>query len=157
MEFQSDDFSHLLAGIPLFDDLNFDEIAIVRERLFPHDFAPGSSIFKEGTHGNACCFVAKGEIEISKTSEDGKKAVIATLGPGQTVGEMAVIDGLIRSATATAKKASTVVVMRRADFEQICRDHPEIGIKITKGIARHLSLNLRDTSKEFTKVMLSLA
>ena len=63
-------------------------------------FAGGTRIFQEGEPGSCAYLIEKGEVEISAT-EHGRKIVIATLGAGELFGEVALIDNLRRSATAS--------------------------------------------------------
>ena len=75
-------------------------------------FKPGSSIFHEGETGDCAYVVEKGRVEISVRRE-GVKTVISTIQPGDIFGEMAIIDGAPRTATATAMESTTLTVVTR--------------------------------------------
>jgi len=79
--------------------------------------------------------------------------VISTIEEGGSLGEMSLIDGLTRSATTKASKPSTILILRRDDFNNLIKKYPVVGVKILKGIARLLSLNLRKTSGQMTSLM----
>ena len=148
--------SVMIAGIPLFGELVPDEAKLLEKFLVAHTVAPDDIVFKEGTHGGAVCFVVDGELDVVKTRA-GKEHLIATLSKGQSVGEMSIIDGLTRSATIRATTKATVLILKREDFQKIINDHPQVGIKILKAIARVLSANLRKTSESFSALMSSMA
>lgn len=135
-----------LINISLFDELSPNELTITADYMNFFEFEKGKILFKEGDPGDYVCFVVEGAVDILKMSATGQKAVIATLTRGSTLGEMSIIDNIARSATVKARKNSTLVLLSRKGFNTILDKHPKIGIKILKGIARLLSLNMRRTS-----------
>lgn len=147
----------LLNDIPIFNRLRIDELKVVSKHMQPFSFEAGQVVFKEGEHANAVCFVIKGQLDVFKEKQPGKPLKIATLRSGQSIGEMAIIDGLTRSATVKAVTGTQVMVLKRSDFSQLLESHPKIGQTILMGIARLLSLNLRKTSDEVTSLMLGIA
>lgn len=151
----NNELNHLIAEIPIFNELNSGDTDILREYLFPKILAIGDIVCKEGQHGNFMSFVANGELEVIKQKE-GKEVVISSINEGGTLGEMSLIDGLTRSATTRASKPSTILILRRDDFNNLIEKYPVVGIKILKGVARLLSLNLRKTSGRVTAFMYSM-
>ena len=145
-----------ISGIPLFDDLTVEETDTLEQYLIIKTVPKGSIVYKEGSHGSSVCFVVDGELGIYKTRA-GKETEISALSKGESVGEMAIIDGLTRSATVKANTDTTALILKRADFDKLINDNPTIGIKILKGLARLLSINLRKTSDAFTQAMLSVS
>ncbi len=144
--------NHLIAEIPIFNELNADDTEILRQYLFPKDLAIGDIVCKEGQHGNFLSFVANGKLDVIK-NKDNKEVVISHVEEGGSLGEMSLIDGLTRSATTRASKPSTILILRRDDFNNLIEKHPVVGVKILRGIARLLSLNLRKTSGQITTLM----
>ena len=141
-----------ISEIPIFNELDSDDTKVLSQYLFPKELSMGGLVCKEGQHGSFLSFVASGELEIVKTLDD-KEVIISKISEGASLGEMALIDGLTRSATVRACKASTILILRRDDFNTLLSKHPEVGIKILKGIARLLSLNLRKASAQITTFM----
>jgi CRP-like cAMP-binding protein len=92
-------------------------------------FQDGQIIFEEGSNGDWIYVVEEGEVEISK-KVDGKRVVIETLKEGDIFGEMAYIDKIPRSATATAKGTTLVGILDRdffdAEFNKISADFQKI-------------------------------
>ncbi len=146
------ELEYLLSEIPIFNELDSEDTQVLSKYLFPKELPMGGLVCKEGQHGSFLSFVTSGELEIVKTL-DNKEVVISTISQGDSLGEMALIDGLTRSATVRACKASSILILRRDDFNTLLSSHPEVGIKILKGIARLLSLNLRKASAQITTYM----
>jgi CRP-like cAMP-binding protein len=146
------ELEHLISEIPVFHALDTDDTQILSKYLFPKDLPMDGLVCKEGQHGSFLSFVTSGELEIVKTL-DNKEVVISKITTGDSLGEMALIDGLTRSATVRACKPSTILILRRDDFNTLLAKHPQVGIKILKGIARLLSLNLRKASAQITAYM----
>lgn len=147
---------HILMSVAIFDKLSDNELEIVSKHIFSSAYNAGDVIFREGTHGNSMCFVLEGELDVIKKKEDGSQVLISTLSPGQSVGEMAMVDGLVRSATIQAKTDVSVLVLNRVQFEKLMAEHPKIAMNIMKTIAHLISINLRKTSNELTKLMLPI-
>ena len=134
--------SYMMLDIPIFKEFDREDIRILSQYLFPKDLEIDGLVCKEGQQGNFLSFVASGKLDVIKIIDD-EDVRIATLQVGDTLGEMAIIDGLTRSATVRASQASTILMLRRDDFNKLLENHPNIGIKLLKSIARLLSLNLR--------------
>ena len=143
---------YLIHTVPIFENLENGELEVLSNFLVLKELPMEGLVCKEGQHANFLCFVTAGQLDVSKKIED-SEVNIATIEEGGTMGEMALIDGLTRSATVRAKVASTILLLRREEFDQILEKHPEIGIKILKGIARVMSLNLRKASAQITAYM----
>ena len=146
-----------LKGHILFEELIPQELDIVARRLSVQEVDTGQMLFREGDNAEFFCLVAQGSLEVIKKGKDGRPLVIATLGDGDSVGEMSMVDGMVRSATVQATFYSIVIVLQRKDFEKILKEYPRIGAKLLKGIARHISVNLRRTSSELTNLMMPIA
>ena len=137
----------LLADIPLFSDLDYEETDTIQKLLDLRSIKPGALIYAQGEHADSMCSVISGELEVVKEMKDGTERVLTLLTKGDSVGEMAIIDGLTRSASIRAKSASRILILKRDDFNKLIRNHPQVSIKILKQIARRLSMNLRKTSE----------
>lgn len=139
--------SLLLAEIPLFNDLDYEESDIIGKVLDLRSVKPGTVIYAQGEHADSMCCVVRGELEVVRQGKDGGERVLTTLTKGDSVGEMAIIDGLTRSATIRAKSEARVLILKREDFNRLIKQYPHISIKILKQIARLLSMNLRKTNE----------
>jgi CRP/FNR family cyclic AMP-dependent transcriptional regulator len=146
-----------LIDIPMFDCLQPDELGIVTRHMNFIDLAQGEILFREGEEGDYVCFVAEGSLDVLKKPHKGHSVTLATLPKGRSIGEMAVIDDFPRSATVKARTKATLVILTRKGFDLILERHPEIGVRILKGISRLLSQNLRKTSSRLADYMLPLS
>lgn len=112
-------------------------------------FKKGSTIIREGDQGDELFIILKGKIDILKTTLQKEKYVVTSLDSemgGVYVGEIALIDHDKRSATVEAKTDCECIVLNRETFLKFGDDYPEIGLNITRAIARQLSQKLRKSS-----------
>ena len=80
-------------------------------------YAVGDKIFKEGDPGDRAYILQDGEVEIIKTSEDGRETILGTIGKGAFFGEMALLDNTPRMATARTTVPTTMIIITRQDFD----------------------------------------
>ena len=141
-----------LAAIRLFSALERTELERIASHMNIFKLAAGDLVFREGDAGDFVCFVIEGTLTVTKQNLSGEDIVIAELRGGRSIGEMAIVDDYPRSATVSAKKQTILVTLTRERFNHLIESNPLLGIKILKGIARLLSLHLRETS---TQLLLS--
>ena len=146
----------LILNIPILGTLKDKELMVIEKYLNFIELTPGEIVFEEGDRGDYVCFVVEGSLDVLKKSETGDEILISTLSKGRSIGEMSVIDDLPRSATIKAQTKSTLLTLSRENFDYILAEHSTIGVKIIKGIARLLCLNLRKTSSRLADYMLPL-
>ncbi len=146
----------LILSIPTLGKLTVGELRTIERYMNLIEVTPGEIVFKEGERGDYVCFVVDGSLDVLKESETGKGVVISTLPKGSSIGEMAIIDDLPRSATVKARTKSTLLTLSRDNFDYILEEHSSIGVKVLKGIAGLLSMNLRKTSSKLADYMLPL-
>lgn len=143
-----------LIGIPLFDDLTAGELRIVAKHMNFMELNKNDAIFNEGDKGNYMCFVVDGILDVVKQTETNRQVVISSLARGRSIGEMSVIDNFPRSATVRARTPSTLLLLTRDAFDLILKDHPQLGIKLLKALARLVSMNLRKASSQLADFMM---
>lgn len=105
--------AELLGKADLFADLDRAALLSLGERALERRYKKGQIIFHEGDLGDTLYVVAEGRIKVFVTSEDGDEMVLATLRPPDTLGELAVIDGGPRSASAETLEPSTLLALTR--------------------------------------------
>jgi CRP-like cAMP-binding protein len=147
----------LILNIPILGRLKDKELKIIIKYMNLIKVIPGEIVFEEGDTGDYVCFVVDGTLDVVKKSETGESIVISTLSKGGSIGEMAVIDELPRSATVKARTKSTLITLSQDNFNYILAEHSTTGVKVLKGIARLLSMNLRKTSSRLADYMLPLS
>ena len=137
-----------LSGIPIFADLGPAELNTVSEHMHVSRFEAGDLVFSEGDPGDEVCFVVDGTLDVLKLYDGKLEKKIAVKAPGGSIGEMAVIGNFSRTATVKSRSDATLLTLSRRRFNQICEEHPKIGVKILRSIAQLLSLHLRYNSQE---------
>ena len=106
-----------------------------------NEYSVGDVIFEEGSSGRELFVVLDGEVEIAKIN-GGRKTVIVTLGKGEFFGEMAVIDGSSRSATAIAASAATRVMrINHARFVYLVSQQPAFALMIMDALSKRLRVS----------------
>ena len=113
------------------------------------NFKAGELICKEGDEGSTMFILQSGRIKITKKADDVEKTLV-TLEPGDFFGEMAVIDHMKRSASATAVEDCRVIELDEKLFEVHMQTNP----KIVKKILKSLSSRLRDTNRQIENLLL---
>ena len=108
----------------------------------PHRLKADQTLFTAGDPGDGCYRVEQGLLKVSVVSPSGGERILAILGPGALVGELAIIDAQPRSASVTAARDSELSFISRASFEQVAATHPEV----YRHIVRMLVQRLRDTN-----------
>jgi CRP/FNR family transcriptional regulator, cyclic AMP receptor protein len=114
-------------------------------------FKKGTSIIIEGDYGDELYIFLSGEIEIVKVTLQGEHYTLPTLDSGMgviSVGEFALIDNDRRSASVLAKTDCVSLVIKRQKFIEFGNSNPEVGLNITREIAKQLSLMLRKTNAD---------
>ena len=137
-----------LASIPIFDGLNAQEINFISGYMDVIEFVPGQIIFREGDKGDFVCFVVDGLVDVFKKSESGEEILLSSASRGRPVGEMAVLDKSVRSASVKAQTNATLITLSKENFDSVLEENCQAGSKILKGISRFLSLNMRQTSSK---------
>jgi CRP-like cAMP-binding protein len=104
---------------------------------FAREFPAGTVLFEEGQPGHDMYIVVAGEIEIRRRAGQSQR-VLAVLGAGEFFGEMAILSGRPRSATAAARSAARLLVIDGTTFEAMLRARPEIALRLVKTLAGRL-------------------
>ncbi|MEL0215165.1 MAG: cyclic nucleotide-binding domain-containing protein, partial [Burkholderiaceae bacterium] len=112
------------------------------------NFQPGDYIFKEGETGGYAYLLEEGSVEIVKLTPKGL-SVLVTLQKGSLFGEMAIIEGGLRSAGAKATTPVSVKEIDSSDFLAYIQGKPQVAVNLLK----RMSFNLRETNKKLTDAM----
>lgn len=122
----------------LFSNLTEEELSqlaqIVRERKFDRN----QVIFYEGDLGGSLYVIVSGTVKIVIMADDGREHILGLLDEGNFFGEISLIDGEPRSATAIALDKVNIVMISRDDFVRLLRENPEISLKIMQTLCDRL-------------------
>ncbi len=120
----------------LVSSLDADEWSTLFETSQRRTYNSGEMIFSEGDPGESLILIEKGRAEISITSLSGRKSVLAHMGPGEVLGEIAALDGGGRTATAVAASAMDVRVLARQNILSFVSDRPNVARAIIEELCR---------------------
>ncbi len=135
-----------LRALPLCQGLRERDLGYLLQSFHMRDYNEGESLFQEGDIGRALFVLESGKVELSRRGHDDKPTPVATLGPGALFGEMALLEQLPRSASATAVEKSKLLLLYRSKLDDILHYHPSIGVAVMRHLARLLSARLRRVS-----------
>jgi CRP-like cAMP-binding protein len=138
-----------LRGHPIFGALPPELLDQLGSYAIPRSVKRGTMIFARGDAGDALFAVFAGTVKISTPSAEGKGAVFNMLEPGAIFGEIAVLDGLPRSADAVALTDCELMVIERRDFVALVRERTEFALKLIEVLCRRL----RHTTEQLEDVM----
>ncbi len=143
----------LLKSVALFADLEADELERFSHVAVPRSFPAGTRVFHEGDSSDACYIVKDGTFRVTREHSDGRAITLATLGPGEIFGELAMLDGDNRSASAEALTDGELLALPANDVRSLLARHPEIALKLVAGLVRRLrAANVRLTKQSFQTV-----
>src|SRR6266700_7809602 len=119
-----------LAEIPLFSHMDDEERGELRSLMSERLFQAGQVVMRAGEEGSSFQIIERGEIEIWLTDTDGKKVVLDVLGPGKFLGELSMLTGETRSASATSEEQVITLELRRDDFFAFLRRRPDAALDV---------------------------
>jgi CRP/FNR family cyclic AMP-dependent transcriptional regulator len=128
-------------GVPLFANLDAESLRELEQAAKPRSFRAGEIIFHRDDPGQMLYVIKQGKVRIYITSPDGQEVTLAVFGPGDYFGELAILDGRPRSASAIALDAVETLALQRSDFIAAVNRHPRIAIQVMHA----LSVRLRHT------------
>ncbi len=130
--------TRLLAEIPLFSNMNDEDREVLRALMTERTFQPGEAIMKPDEQSATFHVIEQGEVEIWLTDTEGEKVSLTVLGPGKFFGELAMISGAIRCASATMEGEAVTLELSRADFFSFLRTRPDAAIDALTELADQL-------------------
>lgn len=143
----------LLRRVPLFAELEEDELARFSQVAIPRTFPAGTRVFHEGDESDACYIVRSGSFRITREHPDGRAITLATFGRGEIFGELAMLDGETRSASVEALEDSELLALPARDVRTLLQTHAEITFKFLEALVRRLrSANERISRQSFQTV-----
>ncbi len=123
---------------PLFQELDAGAFDNLLRATKPRIHKTRAPIFHEGDPGGSLLMVLSGQIKITKLAPNGKECVLAFMGPGDVIGEITLLDGGVRTATAQALEPSRVLELTRDAFLNVLEDNPATSLKIIEILCKRL-------------------
>jgi CRP-like cAMP-binding protein len=100
--------------------------------------ARGESLFHEGDPGDRLYVIVEGKIKLHRASADGRENMLAVVGPGEMIGELALFDPGPRTATGTALTETKLLGLGHGDLQPWLSARPEVAMSLLRAIARRL-------------------
>ena len=154
-----------LKRLPLFADLPEPEIVALSEDFVAHQYRQGEAIFYQSDPGQALYLIESGQVRIYVQNETGQETSINVCSAGDIFGEMAVIDGLPRSASAVAMENTIVYFLSRDRFREHLRRSPQLALNFMRALSVRVrystqqlgSLAVQDVPQCLARKLLELA
>jgi len=142
----------------LLSEMDDQELARLSAAMDLVKYPKGSSIFDQDTAGDSLIIIVSGQVGVIRRSakDRSKERLLAVVGTGECIGEMALADGGPRSATITALDEVEAVELAEGPYQKVREDDPKLAIKLALGIFRLLSKRLRQINKNLEIVHYSM-
>lgn len=128
----------VLRKVHLFKSLSDDNLALIssftQEQLIPES----QEFISQGDLAESAYIILEGGVRVFRISEDGDEITLAILGPGEVVGEMGIIDNHPRVASVSAIKDTKVLALKRSDFLEMLKNHPETASSLLQTLAQRV-------------------
>jgi len=140
----------MLRILPIFNELDDAELSALTTRMRRHELPRGEIVFTEGEPGASCFITVWGAVEVSVTRRE--KHQLAILGPGKMFGQVALIDGGLRSATCKVRETAVLLELDIATMAQIFEEGGPIAFKLLIAMLRMLCGTVRGASAEVSRL-----
>jgi CRP/FNR family transcriptional regulator, cyclic AMP receptor protein len=144
---RTEEVVELLARVPAFEALDRGDLERIAEVAVPRSFDPGQLVFREGDDSDTCYIVRDGHARAIRSHSDGRTITLATFGPGDIFGELAMFEDERRSATIEAIEQTTVVGVLGGDMRRLMSEHPGIAMRLAVALAGRL----RETNERLSR------
>ncbi len=144
---RSADVVELLARVPVFSTLEGEHLERIADLAVPRAFEPGQVVFREGDASDTCYVVRSGRVRATREHSGGRTITLATFGPGDIFGELALFEDERRSATIEAIEQTSVVAVLGPDMRRLMIEHPGISVRLVIALGRRL----RETNERLSR------
>jgi CRP/FNR family transcriptional regulator len=139
-----------LRSVPLFSGLSSKQLESIRRVSQTREFGKEALLFREGEQGDSLYLVLSGRVKAILMAEDGREVILAFLGPGELVGEMALFDPEERrTATVVTAEPSSLLILSGRQFMEVILQNPSIALSILRTLTRRL----KDTSSRIANLI----
>jgi len=128
-----------LSNIQVFRDLNPAELAQMDGQLTMTTCHPGKIFYMPEDTGEVLFLLKKGRVQLYRIAPNGKKLIVATLGPGAIFGEMSLVGQGMHNAFAEATDECVLCVMSRSDVERLIREKPNVAFRFVQALGTRLT------------------
>lgn len=155
----------ILRNIPIFADISNEQLAQIVRVGVRKKYKKGNIILLEEEAGAALFVIVSGKVKIIRTDDDGREVILSILGENDFFGEMAILDGMARSASVVAITKTELFMIHRRDFLDLLNRYPSVAIALLRELTMRLrkadaqikSLSLKDAAGRVANVIIQLA
>ena len=130
-------------SIPLFRHLSEEHIQAFLRIAEERRYREGEYLLRQGESGKGLLILTQGMVAVKVRTLENEERVVVHLGPGQILGEIALVDRGPHSASAVAVQPTTALYLPAEDFWDFCERHPEMGVRLLRNLAVDLAFKLR--------------
>lgn len=149
-------------GVPLFDSLTDEDVALLHETIESKRYTKGESVFREGEPSDSLYIVNEGVVKVSKLSDSGKEHILRLLFPGDFLGQFALFKEGLHYADAEAMEESVVCRIHRTALKAILERNPQMSYRFLAAISQRLreadewveAISLQDVERRLAKTLL---
>ncbi len=155
----------LIRRVPLFSMLTASQAESVADAVIKSRFKRGEAIVEQGKKSNALAIILTGRARVITTDGRGREVILASMQPGDYIGEMSLIDNEPHSATVRAEVQTDVLVLGRLEFARCLPENSSMAYAVMKGLVQRLrhadrkieSLALMDVYGRVARTLLEFA
>jgi uncharacterized membrane protein len=134
--------TELLRSLPLFEGLPDEDLDAIAARLQRRSYRAGEIVFHQGDLGDSMFFIQKGDVNIHLPGEDSRRISLKDLAPGEFFGEVALLDGEPRTASALASTNTTLLELQREQLEAYLKGRPQAAMAILRSMGQRMRRNI---------------
>ena len=142
----------ILQGVPVFAGLGDAALSLLANAAEEAVFRAGEVIVREGEPGNRMYIIRSGKVEVVKHLSEPHETILAVLGAKDFVGEMSIVDSVVRSASIRAVEDTTLYSLKGIDLYRLFKKYPEQYAIVILNIARDLARRLRALDERFSAI-----
>ncbi|GCF09160.1 cyclic nucleotide-binding domain-containing protein [Dictyobacter arantiisoli] len=131
-------YEDALSRVDLFSELSKKELQALAKSCQERSYKAGSTIIAQGDSGVGLYIITAGNVHVTRQTAGHEEEDLGTLGAGNVLGEMALLDDLPRSATVSAVDDVTALLLPVWEFRSFLRDHTDVALKLLVVLSRRL-------------------
>ena len=128
----------LLRQVPFLAPLDLSDLEQLASAVSRRKYLNGDTIMRKEDEGQSLFIVERGSVRVYLPSLQGADLTLALLGPGDFVGDLSLLDGQPRSASADAMEDTNVLILERSDFIELLRSRPDAAMAVMTVVAKRL-------------------
>ncbi len=128
----------LLRRVPLFSLLTVGQAEVISTAVIKRRFKRGEALVEQGQKSNALFILLTGRARVMTADSRGREVILATLGQGDYLGEMSIIDNEPHSATVRAEVQTDVLMLGRTEFARCLTENASMSLVVMRGLVKRL-------------------